>query len=132
MKAIQIEAGMEDDDELESEDELDPDKEFVNTVNQMHDDGSLVDWLRMSHDASKNPLLYVVTDGVVRCADVDSFQENFPEFWNDFGRARKKHGCFMYLSNFVHTNYPCEIYDEPSLLLSQLQYLLIAILHIIE
>ena len=132
MKAIHKEAGTEGDDEIESEDELDPDKTFTNTVNQMHDDGSLVGWVRMSHDPSKNPLLNVVTDGVVRCADVASFQEKFPEFWNDFGKAGKKHGCFMYLSNFVHENYPSEIYDEPSLLLSQLQYLLIAILHIIE
>ena len=132
MKAIQKEAGTEGDDDQDSEDEQEPDQKFTSTVNQMHGDGCLVDWLRMSHDASKNPLLNVVADGVVRCADVALFQENFPEFWNDFSKAGKKHGCFMYLSNFVHINYPSELYDEPSLLLSQLEYLLIAILHILE
>ena len=118
--------------ESESEDELEPDDKFVARVEEMHRDNVLGGWVKMSHDASINPLLTVVNNGQVTCADVTNFERDYPRFYQDWCDSGKKHGCFMFLSNFIHRNYPIELYDEPSLLLSQLQYLQIAIRHTVQ
>ena len=113
----------------ESEDELSPANNFVEAVQRMHDEGFLEGWIKMSYDPSKNPLLKHIENGMVKRVELTTYYEEFPEFFNDIMKASKKHGCFIFLSNFVHNNYPEEIYDTPALLTSQLQYLQVAIMH---
>ena len=115
----------------ESEDELNPNEDFVRHVQSMHNDGNLKGWLEMSHDPSKNPLLRVLKNGVVQAEDMTTLLEEYPAFNKDMVRAAKKHGCYMFLHNFTHEHYPDELYDTPSLLTSQLHYLQIAIMHVI-
>ena len=105
-----------------------PAEDFVQQVEQMHADGFLEGWVKMSHDPSINLLKYI-EDGMVQRVDLIAYYEELPEFFDEVKKASKKHGCCIFPSDFVHKNYPDEIYDTPSLLTSQLQYLQVEIMH---
>ena len=116
----------------DSEDEFSPNEAFVRTVENLHRDEDLAGWLQTSKDPAKNPLLSIVKDGQIQCADVAAYAEECPQFLKDVASTRKRHGCARYLLNFVNHKYKTELYDEPSLLNSQLQYLQIAITYLSE
>lgn len=116
----------------ESEDELSPNESFVNQVRQMHEDGLLAGWLQMSHDPTKNPLLTCLKNGVVQAVELLTCMDEYPQFYQDMEKAGKMHGCYTFLCDFTQKHYQNELYDSPSLLVSQLQFLQIAIMHTID
>ena len=111
----------------DSEDEFSPNEAFVETVEELHREEDLAGWLQTSKDPAKNPLLCIFKDGGIQRADVAAYAEECPQFMKDLISTSKRHGCARYLSDFVTRNYQTELYEEPSLLTSQLQYLQIAI-----
>ena len=106
----------------ESEDETCPAQDFVDTVKRMHEEEILLSWIKMSGDPSKNPLLSYVENGMICRVELAAFCEDCPQFYKDMIAAGKKHGSFIFLSNFVHQHYPEDIYDTPALLTSHRHY----------
>ena len=112
----------------ESEDENSPDESFVKQLLATHESGNLTSLVDMSYDVKKNPLFQVAKNGMVRPFDVSVFAKDYPDFFTDILKVQKKHGCFTYFNNFITRNYRSDvIHDEPSLRLSQMQYLQIVI-----
>ena len=117
--------------EEESEDENAPDAKFIENVQKLHTDGHLSSIIECSFDEKRNPLLTTCKNGKVVVLDTAILKKEFPDFWSNLMKVRKRHGCYTFLNKFLKCNYENSLHDDCTLLrLSQIQYCQISIMYL--
>ena len=115
-----------DDESEESEDESSPNEDFVAKVHEMHNDGHLLQLVEQGGDLQRNPLVSV-SNGSVHPVEISKFEQEFPLFYQQLVRMRKRLGSFGFLNQFLRQHYEQSLHPDTYGVLSQIEYVQLAV-----